>query len=50
MAQKITSYDLGSKALVTSGPGRHQGLDTVYYTTGQGDQFGSMHDWQRWQQ
>ena len=42
-------YDIGINAIVSFGPDKHQGSDTVYYTTVQGDLFVPLSDWQRWQ-
>jgi ABC-type branched-subunit amino acid transport system substrate-binding protein len=48
--EKLRAYDIGIDIPVSFGPDKHQGLDTVYYTTVQGDQFVPINDWQRWQQ
>jgi branched-chain amino acid transport system substrate-binding protein len=48
--EKMRAYDIGIDTPVSFGPDKHQGLDTVYYTTVQGDQFIPINDWQRWQQ
>jgi branched-chain amino acid transport system substrate-binding protein len=47
--EKMRDYDLGIAAPVSFGPNKHQGLDTVYYTTVQGDRFVPISDWQQWQ-
>ncbi|HKA53697.1 MAG TPA: ABC transporter substrate-binding protein [Candidatus Binatia bacterium] len=47
--EKITAYDIGIGTPVSFGPDKHQGLDTVYYTTVRGDEFIPINDWQRWQ-
>lgn len=47
--EKMGDYDIGINAIVSFGPDKHQGSDTVYYTTVQGDLFVPLSDWQRWQ-
>jgi ABC-type branched-subunit amino acid transport system substrate-binding protein len=47
--EKMGGYDIGIGTVVSFGPDKHQGLDTVYYTTVQGDHFVPISDWQRWQ-
>ena len=47
--EKLGGYDIGIGTVVSFGPDKHQGLDTVYYTTVQGDHFIPISDWQRWQ-
>jgi ABC-type branched-subunit amino acid transport system substrate-binding protein len=47
--EKIRAYDIGIDVPVSFGPDKHQGLDKVYYTTVQGNQFIPISDWQRWQ-
>ncbi len=47
--EKMGDYDLGIAAPVSFRPDKHQGLDTVYYTTVQGDRFVPISDWQQWQ-
>ena len=41
-------YDLGIGVNVTFGPGDHQGLDVVYYTTVEEGRFQPLSDWERW--
>jgi ABC-type branched-subunit amino acid transport system substrate-binding protein len=41
--------DLGIEAPVTFGSQKHQGLDTVYYTTVENGRFVPIMDWSRWQ-
>ena len=44
----IEDLDLGIDALVSFGPGKHQGLDVVYYTRVKGDRFVPLEDWKEW--
>jgi ABC-type branched-subunit amino acid transport system substrate-binding protein len=44
----IRDFDLGIGELVNFGPNRHQGLDTVYYTTVVNGRFQPIRDWTGW--
>jgi hypothetical protein len=44
----IRDFDLGIGELVNFGPDRHQGLDTVYYTTVVNGRFQPIRDWTGW--
>ena len=46
----IEELDLGIGTAVSFGRGRHQGLDTVYYTTVEGERFVPVRDWKEWAQ
>lgn len=46
--ESIQELDLGIDALVSFGPDRHQGLDSVYYTTVQDDHYVPIVDWEEW--
>jgi branched-chain amino acid transport system substrate-binding protein len=48
VVEGITDYDLGIKTPVSFTRHKHQGLNTVYYTMIEGDQFVPLTDWQRW--
>lgn len=48
VVEAVRGLDLGIKAPVTFGPGRHQGLDRVYYTTVRDGQFVPLTDWEGW--
>jgi branched-chain amino acid transport system substrate-binding protein len=45
VAESLVDLDLGIDAPVSFGPGKHQGLDRVYYTTAVGDRFVTLKDW-----
>lgn len=47
-ARAMGSVDLGLGVPVRFGPGRHQGLDAVYFTTVEGGRFVPVADWSRW--
>lgn len=44
----VRDYDIGIGVPVNFGPGRHQGLDRVYYTTVRGGKLVPMRDWRKW--
>ncbi len=44
----IKDLDIGINTRITFGPGKHQGLDDVYYTTVQQGRFVPITDWGRW--
>jgi hypothetical protein len=48
VAESIKDFDLGVGAPVSFGPDRHQGLDSVYYTTVEGDRWVPVVDWRQW--
>jgi hypothetical protein len=48
VAEGITGFDLGIGAPVTFGAGRHQGLDTVYFTTVKEGRFVPVVNWEEW--
>jgi len=43
-------FDLGIETPVSFGPEKHQGLDTVYYSTVENGSFHPIKDWNRWKQ
>jgi ABC-type branched-subunit amino acid transport system substrate-binding protein len=45
----IHDLDLGIDTPVSFGPDKHQGLDTVYYTTVERDRFVPLADWKEWE-
>lgn len=47
-AESIRDYDLGIDRPVSFGPGKHQGLDAVYYVTVEDGRFVPITDWSRW--
>lgn len=49
IVESIHSADLGIDEPVTFGPHKHQGLDTVYYTTMKGNRFVPLSDWRGWE-
>jgi branched-chain amino acid transport system substrate-binding protein len=50
VVEGIKGLDLGIKTKVTYGPDKHQGLDSVYYTTVRDGKFVPMTDWTVWAQ
>lgn len=46
--ESINDFDLGIGVNVSFGPGRHQGLDSVYLTTATGDRFQAIDNLERW--
>ena len=44
----IHDFDIGIGVNVNFGPGNHQGLDAVYYTTVVGGRFQPLADWEQW--
>jgi len=44
----IQDLDLGIDVFISFAPDKHQGMDTVYYTTVKDDQFVPLTDWQEW--
>jgi ABC-type branched-subunit amino acid transport system substrate-binding protein len=47
-AESIRALDLGIGVPVSFAADRHQGIDRVYYTTVQNNQFVALEDWGRW--
>jgi ABC-type branched-subunit amino acid transport system substrate-binding protein len=47
--ENIYFLDLGIDTPVVFGPGKHQGLDNVYYTTVENDRFVPLLDWKEWE-
>jgi len=47
-AESLARVDLGIDVEASFGPGRHQGLDRVYYTTVADGHFVNLADWSRW--
>ena len=47
-AESLAQVDLGIDVAASFGPGRHQGLDRVYYTTVADGRFVNLVDWSRW--
>jgi ABC-type branched-subunit amino acid transport system substrate-binding protein len=47
-AESLARVDLGIDVAASFGPGRHQGLDRVYYTTVADGRFVNLMDWSRW--
>ena len=43
---QVSNYNLGVGERVRYGPGRRQGLQTVYYTVPEGDRFVPLQDWE----
>lgn len=48
-AESREEFDLGTFTPVLFGPDRHQGSDTVYFTTLKDGQFVPLTDWRKWQ-
>ncbi len=48
--ESMESVDLGIGAPVSFGPQKHQGLNTIYYTTVENGKFVKLDDWSRWKQ
>jgi ABC-type branched-subunit amino acid transport system substrate-binding protein len=48
VVESIKDLDLGIDVPVSFGPGKHQGLDKVYYTVASGDRFVTLKDWRAW--
>jgi ABC-type branched-subunit amino acid transport system substrate-binding protein len=48
VVETVRGLDLGIKAPITFGAGRHQGLDRVYYTTVRDGRFVPLTDWEAW--
>jgi ABC-type branched-subunit amino acid transport system substrate-binding protein len=46
--ESIRDLDLGIGVPVSFGPGKHQGLDQVYYTVAEEGRFVPVRDWKRW--
>jgi ABC-type branched-subunit amino acid transport system substrate-binding protein len=46
--ESIADLDLGIDATVSFGPGKHQGLDKVYYTVVTDGRFVTLEDWKAW--
>jgi len=46
--ESIQGLDLGIEELVSFGPGKHQGLDKVYFTVAEDGRFVRIKDWKRW--
>ena len=44
----VRDLDLGVGSLISFGPNKHQGLETVFYTTLDGDRFVPFVSWDRW--
>jgi ABC-type branched-subunit amino acid transport system substrate-binding protein len=47
-AESIRGLDLGIGVPVSFGPGKHQGLDQVYYTVAEEGRFVPVADWKKW--
>ena len=50
IVEDMQDLDLGINTPVSFGPGRHQGLDMVYYTKVEHDRFVTLTDWKEWAQ
>lgn len=48
VVENIKNLDIGIDAQVSFGPGKHQGLDRVYYTTYKKGRFVTIKDWDMW--
>jgi hypothetical protein len=48
-AESIHDLDLGIGVPVSFGPGRHQGIDRIYFTVVRDGRFEPLEDWRRWQ-
>lgn len=48
--EKIRNLDIGIDEKVSFGPGKHQGLNKVYFTTCENGRFVPVRDWNRWRQ
>jgi hypothetical protein len=48
VVENIKNLDIGIDARVSFGPGKHQGLDRVYYTTYKKGRFVTIKDWDMW--
>jgi branched-chain amino acid transport system substrate-binding protein len=48
VVESIKDLDLGIDATVSFGPGKHQGLDQVYYTVASDGRFVTLKDWKVW--
>lgn len=48
VVEAIKGYDLGIRTPVSFGRNRHQGLDHIYYTVVEQDQFVPLTSWERW--
>jgi ABC-type branched-subunit amino acid transport system substrate-binding protein len=48
VVESITDLDRGIDAPVSFGPGKHQGLDKVYYTVASEGRFVTLKDWKVW--
>ena len=48
VVESIQDLDLGIDARVSFGPGKHQGLDKVYYTVVTDGRFVTLEDWKAW--
>jgi len=46
--EKINDLDIGIGTKVSFGPGRHQGLDVVYFTTVRDGKFVPINNWEGW--
>jgi branched-chain amino acid transport system substrate-binding protein len=44
----VSDYDIGIDVPVSFGPGKHQGLDVVYYTTVREGRPIPIRDWRVW--
>jgi hypothetical protein len=47
--ESIDRLDLGVDVPISFGPGKHQGMDRVYYTVVEAGRFVPVKDWGRWQ-
>ena len=48
-AESREEFDLGTFTPISFGPGRHQGSDTVYFTTLKDGRYVPLTDWQKWE-
>jgi hypothetical protein len=48
VVESIKDLDLGIDTPVSFGPGKHQGLDQVYYTVAAGERFVPLENWKAW--
>ena len=46
--ETIRMFDIGINEPISFGPGKHQGLDRIYYTTVDDQRFAPISDWSRW--
>jgi branched-chain amino acid transport system substrate-binding protein len=48
VVESVAKWDLGIDVPVSFRPDRHQGLDSVYFTTAENGRFVPLKDWARW--